>query len=92
MKKFFFAITLCVMLGCGGGQKTQSGTGPSWITLYEGGKIVGIWKAFDVVHMSANRVEFINEQNQEYLIVNGTFIVAPCREPETKYVYTRQEI
>jgi hypothetical protein len=92
MKILFIAIMLCLLLGCGSRQQTQNGTGPSLIMLYEGGKIVGIWKAFDVARLSPNQVEFINEAGMQYMIISGTYIVKPLREAEPGYIYTHQKI
>ena len=52
MKVLLVTIMLCMLLGCGSRQQIQNGSGPSWIMLYEGVKMVGIRKNFEVVRVS----------------------------------------
>ena len=73
MKALFAAIIVCALACCGGAEETGGGTGPATVKLYEGGKLVGHWRAFDVVRIDQNKVEFINEPDWRRIIVSGTY-------------------
>jgi len=89
VKKILIGALLCLLLGCSR-QAARDSAGPSWIVLFEGGKTVGIWKACNVVAMTENRVEFINEDDFQYIVVSGTYIIKPAREYPFKSSYSYQ--